>query len=64
MVKAYRSWISQQPRHAVSDPEQIATASHLGELANECANRIEAGIRALADPQVREAFRTMNVVMD
>jgi hypothetical protein len=64
MVKAYRSWIAQQPRHAVSDPEQIATASHLGELANECANRIEAGIRALADPEVREAFRTMNLVMD
>ena len=64
MVQAYRSWIARQPREAVSDPEQIATASHLGELANECANRIEAGIRALADEQVREAFRTMNLVMD
>jgi hypothetical protein len=64
MVQAYRSWIARQPREAVSEPEQIATASHLGELANECANRIEAGIRALADEQVREAFRTMNLVMD
>ena len=64
MVQAYRTWIARQPRNAVSDPEQIATASHLGELANECANRIEAGIRALADEQVREAFRTMNLVMD
>jgi hypothetical protein len=64
MVQAYRSWIARQPREAVSEPEQIATASHLGELANECANRIEAGIRALADGQVREAFRTMNLVMD
>jgi hypothetical protein len=64
MVQAYRSWIAQQPREAVSEPEQIATASHLGRLANECANRIEAGIRSLADPLVREAFRTMNLVMD
>ena len=64
MVTAYRDWIAGQPREAVSDPEQIATASHLGKMANECANRIEAGIRALADPLVREAFRTMNLVMD
>jgi hypothetical protein len=64
MVQAYRSWIAEQPREAVSEPEQIATASHLGGLANECANRIEAGIRSLADPLVREAFRTMNLVMD
>jgi hypothetical protein len=64
IVKAYRDWIAGQPRKTVSEQEQIATASHLGKLANECANRIEAGIRALADGQVREAFRTMNLVMD
>lgn len=64
MVQAYRSWIAEQPREAVSEAEQIATASHLGALANESANRIEAGIRSLADPLVREAFRTMNLVMD
>lgn len=64
MVQAYRSWIAQQPRHPVQDDEQNATANHLKAQANECANRIEAGIRSLADPLVREAFRTMNLVMD
>ncbi|MEI7666591.1 MAG: hypothetical protein WCI65_11150 [Synechococcaceae cyanobacterium ELA263] len=64
MVQAYRSWIAQQPRHPVHDNEQNATANHLKAQANECANRIEAGIRSLADPLVREAFRTMNLVMD
>ncbi|MFM6130599.1 MAG: hypothetical protein ACKPBV_18055 [Sphaerospermopsis kisseleviana] len=64
IVSAYREWIAEQPRHPVTDPEQEATASHLARLAEECANRIEAGIRALSDPLVREAFRTMNLVMD
>ncbi|MFM9089786.1 MAG: helicase, partial [Cyanobium sp.] len=64
IVAAYRDWIAEQPRHPIEVAEQEATANHLARLAKECANRIEAGIRALADPLVREAFRTMNLVMD
>jgi hypothetical protein len=64
IVAAYRDWIAEQPRHPVQVPEQEATANHLARLAEECATRIESGIHALADPLVREAFRTMNLVMD
>ena len=63
MVKAYRDWITQQPRHPISDKVQNDTAKQLRAQADECANRIEAGIQLLSDPLVREAFRTMNVVM-
>jgi hypothetical protein len=63
MVKAYRGWITQQPKHPISDNEQNETAKQLRAQAEACATRIENGIKLLADPLVREAFRTMNLVM-
>jgi len=63
MVKAYRNWIARQPANPISDPELHETAKNLCSQALECADRIEAGIQMLADPLVREAFRTMNRVM-
>jgi len=63
MVTAYRGWITQQPKHPISDQEQNETAKQLRAQAEACATRIENGIKLLADPLVREAFRTMNLVM-
>jgi hypothetical protein len=63
MVAAYRGWITQQPKHPISDKEQNETAKQLRAQAEDCAKRIEHGIKLLADPLVREAFRTMNLVM-
>ena len=63
MVTAYRGWITQQPKHPISDKEQNETAKQLRAQAEDCAKRIENGIKLLADPLVREAFRTMNLVM-
>ena len=63
MVKAYRGWITQQPKHPISDPAQNETAKQLRAQAEDCARRIENGIKLLSDPLVREAFRTMNLVM-
>ncbi len=63
MVAAYRGWITQQPKHPISDKEQNETAKQLRAQAEDCAKRIENGIKLLADPLVREAFRTMNLVM-
>ena len=63
MVVAYRGWITQQPKHPISDQEQNETAKQLRAQAEDCAKRIENGIKLLADPLVREAFRTMNLVM-
>ena len=63
MVAAYRGWITQQPKHLISDQEQNETAKQLRAQAEDCAKRIENGIKLLADPLVREAFRTMNLVM-
>lgn len=63
MVKAYRHWIARQPTHPIEDPALNETAKNLCSQAQDCADRIEAGIQLLSDPLVREAFRTMNGVM-
>jgi hypothetical protein len=63
MVKAYRHWIARQPAHPIEDPVLNETAKNLCSQALDCADRIEAGIQLLADPLVRESFRTMNLVM-
>ncbi len=63
MVKAYRHWIARQPANPIEDPVLNETAKNLCSQAQDCADRIEAGIQLLSDPLVREAFRTMNVVM-
>lgn len=63
LVKAYRHWIARQPAHPIEDPALNETAKNLCSQAQDCADRIEAGIQLLSDPLVREAFRSMNVVM-
>jgi len=63
MVEAYRDWIKDQHRETLTEVSLQATAAGLKQAAEDCAARIEAGIALLADPLVREAFRTMNVVM-
>jgi hypothetical protein len=50
MVAAYRGWITQQPKHPISDQEQNETAKQLRAQAEDCAKRIENGIKLLADP--------------
>ena len=63
IVKAYRHWIARQPAKQIEDPLLNETSRNLLSQAQDCADRIEAGIQLLRDPLVREAFRTMNVVM-
>lgn len=63
MVNAYRHWIARQPQHPINAQELNNTAKDLCSKATECADCIEAGIQLLKDPLVREAFRTMNLVM-
>lgn len=64
MVKAYRNWIDHQPTHPPKDLALQGTADKLRQQALHCADRIDAGIQLLNDdPLVREAFRTMNLVM-
>ncbi len=63
MVRSYRHWITKQPKYPIKDQELHNTANDLCSKAEECADRIEAGINLLKDPLVLEAFRTMNHVM-
>ena len=64
LVSAYRDWIEQQ-REATNTPskQQQATARELLQEASNQAQRIERGIEALKDEQVRTAFAIANRVM-
>ena len=58
---AYRAWIAaQQPRLAALTPRRRTVAAKLLQNADAAAGRIEAGIAALADPDVLDAFRLAN----
>src|SRR5262249_17687093 len=58
IVDNYRSWIEAQKPHVPKSPTQRKdAATELLSRARHAADRIEAGVRALADPQVLEAFR-------
>ncbi len=60
LVTGYRAWISTQRSLAIS-PQAAADASrHLMDRANRACDRIEAGLNALTDPHVLEAFKVMN----
>ena len=63
IVKAYRHWIARQPAKQIEDPALNETSRNLLSQAQECADRIEAGIQLLGNPLVREASRTMNLVI-
>lgn len=57
----YRTWIAgERARAAVLIPRRATVASRLLDEAETAAARIEAGIAALADPQVLDAFRLAN----
>jgi hypothetical protein len=63
IVTGYRAWIAAQ--RAVSISPQAATdiARSLMDRASRACDRIDAGIKALEDPQVLEAFKLMNRVI-
>jgi Helicase conserved C-terminal domain len=67
LAQAYEAWIASQERR-LDDPEarlgahEVVAARHLAD-ARLAATRIRAGIAALADPDVAEAFAFANHVM-
>ena len=63
LVASYREWISAQQREAPKDRQRAEVASDLMKSAQYAAGRIEAGILALGDPQVLQAFTLANKVM-
>lgn len=64
LVTLYRVWIESQRSNAPEKPKSRAdTADELLKRAAIAADRIQAGIDLLADPQVLEAFRLANRAM-
>jgi hypothetical protein len=64
LVNAYTDWIEKQGAAAAkASPQQQATASELLQEASKQARRIERGIEALQNEQVRLAFAIANRVM-
>ncbi len=65
LVEQYRDWIGvQAPKIADLGPERAATAGELLQHASQAADRIEAGIRLLADDaEALYAFRVANRAM-
>jgi len=64
LVDQYRDWIkSQTKKLSELEARQLDTAKELLTLAEYAASRIETGINALADPQVRDAFCIANRAM-
>lgn len=64
LVTRYRKWIEAQRLVSSGlEPAQAQTVNELILLAQYAAQRIEAGIALLADPQVLEAFRIANRAM-
>jgi hypothetical protein len=66
LVTHYRTWITAQQTKAQSanlDARQAQTAQAMLQNATHAANRIQAGIDVLADPQVLDAFRIANRTM-
>jgi len=63
LVTQYRAWLKTQGETVHDDPRRREVADDLLNRANVAANRIEAGIATLDDPQVLDAFRIANLVM-
>jgi hypothetical protein len=60
MVTAYTEWIGQQQQNIPSDRHRAEVAKDLLHQAKIANRRIEAGLNALDDPQVLEAFKIAN----
>ncbi len=64
LVTQYRAWIDAQKAAVPDQPKKRReTAEELLRRASVAADRIEAGIALLADPQVLDAFRIANGVI-
>ncbi len=63
LVVKYREWQDGQRAAIPDDPRRREVAEDLLNGAKVAANRIEAGIAALTDPQVLDAFRIANKTM-
>jgi hypothetical protein len=63
-VSAYRNWIVEQGKQSPSSPARRKETSHeLLRRAELAADRIQAGIDLLANPQCLDAFRLANKTM-
>lgn len=60
MVTAYTDWITKQQAAAPTEPHQGKIASELLTTASRIKQRIAAGLQALDDPLVLEAFQIAN----
>lgn len=64
LVSQYRDWIAVQSRkYPELSPKRTATAASLLAAAGQAADRIEAGIHLLAEPDALYAFRIANRAM-
>jgi hypothetical protein len=64
IVEQYKKWISEQKgKYPDLDEQRTQTAHDLLNQADYAADRIEAGIEALKDASVLEAFKTANRAM-
>ncbi|MBW4595312.1 MAG: DISARM system helicase DrmA [Brasilonema angustatum HA4187-MV1] len=63
MVTSYTQWISDQQAAAPSEPQQAKVATDLLNRAIKICHRIAAGLQALDDPLVFEAFQIANRVI-
>ena len=63
LVTEYRAWIATQRAMAMSPQEAADVARNLLDRASGVCNRIEAGLKALENPQVLEAFQVANRVI-
>ncbi|MDF5729102.1 MAG: DISARM system helicase DrmA [Rhizonema sp. PD38] len=60
MVDAYADWIDKQREKCPTEPKRLGVANDLLHRAGIAKNRIAAGLNALSDPQVLDAFRIAN----
>lgn len=60
MVTSYTQWIIDQQAAAPSEPQQTKVATDLLNRARKICHRIAAGLQALDDPLVFEAFQIAN----
>jgi hypothetical protein len=66
LVAHYRTWLDGQEAVAQAadlEARHVQTVQDLMVAARHAADRIQAGIDALADPQIRDAFRIANRAM-
>ncbi len=63
MISAYAEWIDEQRVKCPTQPRRLGVANDLLNRAEVAKNRIDAGLKALADPQVLDAFRIANRVI-